>query len=194
MRRDVDLKLLQIGRTARIGNQGLATTFYNQFNEDIAPDLVKILIETDQEVPDFLDAFRPNGDLLFESDDDSDDDDDDDDDNDGGNFGSKGGKPKKAATDWEVVGEELVKETNEDTLGWEVAEEKPPEELDEDTLEWEITEEQPLEELDEHTIFWEVAEEQPLEKSDGDTRSDHDNSHFSDAADRGQECVDGLVF
>ena len=167
LRRDIDLKLLQIGRTARIGNQGLATTFYNQFNEDIAPDLVKILIETGQEVPDFLDAYRPDGDLLFESDDDGGDDDDDD-------FGNKESKPKEAATDWEVVGEGLVKKTNKDTLGWEIAEEKS------------------LEELDEGTICWEVAEEQPLENSDGDTRGDHGgglakvNSRFSDAADNRQ--------
>ena len=69
MCRGVDLKLLHIGRTARIGNQGSATTFYNHNNQSIAPDLVKILIESGQEVPDFLESFKPSGELLFDSDD-----------------------------------------------------------------------------------------------------------------------------
>ncbi|KAF3004182.1 hypothetical protein E8E13_006126 [Curvularia kusanoi] len=49
----------RIGRTARIGNEGKATSFYNDRNEDIAEDLVKILIESKQEVPDFLEQFKP---------------------------------------------------------------------------------------------------------------------------------------
>lgn len=49
----------RIGRTARIGNEGKATSFYNERNEDIAEDLVKILLESKQEVPDFLEQFKP---------------------------------------------------------------------------------------------------------------------------------------
>ncbi|KAJ4293133.1 hypothetical protein N0V90_008415 [Kalmusia sp. IMI 367209] len=49
----------RIGRTARIGNEGKATSFYNDRNEDIAPDLVKILLEAKQEVPEFLDIHKP---------------------------------------------------------------------------------------------------------------------------------------
>jgi ATP-dependent RNA helicase DDX3X len=49
----------RIGRTARMGNEGIATSFYNSRNEDLAPDLVKILIESKQEVPDFLQEFVP---------------------------------------------------------------------------------------------------------------------------------------
>ncbi|KAJ4989848.1 DEAD/DEAH box helicase [Stagonosporopsis vannaccii] len=49
----------RIGRTARIGNEGKATSFYNERNEDIGEDLVKILLESKQEVPDFLDQFKP---------------------------------------------------------------------------------------------------------------------------------------
>ncbi|ORY09244.1 P-loop containing nucleoside triphosphate hydrolase protein [Clohesyomyces aquaticus] len=49
----------RIGRTARIGNEGKATSFYNDRNEDIAEDLVKILIESKQEVPDFLQDKMP---------------------------------------------------------------------------------------------------------------------------------------
>ena len=38
----------RIGRTARIGNMGQATSFYNDRNEDLAPALVNILLETGQ--------------------------------------------------------------------------------------------------------------------------------------------------
>ncbi|OBT60330.1 hypothetical protein VE03_10271 [Pseudogymnoascus sp. 23342-1-I1] len=59
------------GRTARIGNRGLATSFYYDRNEDLAIDLIKTLSETDQPIPDFLQAFMPEGgaaELEFEVD------------------------------------------------------------------------------------------------------------------------------
>jgi len=46
-----------LNRTARVGNPGLATTFYNERNDATASDLVKILIECKQEVPDFLRSY-----------------------------------------------------------------------------------------------------------------------------------------
>jgi ATP-dependent RNA helicase DDX3X len=49
----------RIGRTARIGHAGIATSLYNERNMDIAADLVKILMETGQDVPDFLQEFKP---------------------------------------------------------------------------------------------------------------------------------------
>jgi ATP-dependent RNA helicase DDX3X len=49
----------RIGRTARIGNEGKATSFYNDRNEDLAPNLVKLLLETKQEVPEFLEMHKP---------------------------------------------------------------------------------------------------------------------------------------
>lgn len=60
----------RIGRTARIGNIGMATSFYNERNEDIADDLVKLLLETKQEVPEFLEAYKPEDveDLKFDDD------------------------------------------------------------------------------------------------------------------------------
>ncbi|KAL8962385.1 MAG: hypothetical protein Q9193_001199 [Seirophora villosa] len=59
----------RIGRTARIGNVGLSTSFYNEKNEGIAEDLVKLLMETNQEIPDFLEAFKPSeGELDFQDD------------------------------------------------------------------------------------------------------------------------------
>ncbi|KAI9697485.1 MAG: hypothetical protein M1820_007820 [Bogoriella megaspora] len=60
----------RIGRTARIGNIGMSTSFYNERNEDIAEDLAKILVETNQEVPDFLADKAPNpGDTIVWDDD-----------------------------------------------------------------------------------------------------------------------------
>ncbi|RAL05149.1 DEAD/DEAH box helicase [Aspergillus ibericus CBS 121593] len=50
----------RIGRTARIGNEGLATSFYNHDHDsELAPDLVKLLLETNQKIPDFLDSYIP---------------------------------------------------------------------------------------------------------------------------------------
>jgi ATP-dependent RNA helicase DDX3X len=50
-----------IGRTGRIGNLGIATSFYNERDEDLAEELVKTLLETGQEVPDFLLEHVPEG-------------------------------------------------------------------------------------------------------------------------------------
>ena len=59
----------RIGRTGRIGHKGHATSFYNEKNEDLAPFLVNILLETGQTVPDFLESFKPEGDVPeFEGD------------------------------------------------------------------------------------------------------------------------------
>ena len=59
----------RIGRTARIGNKGMATSFYNERNEDLAPALVKLLLECDQPVPDFLEDYKPaDGALTFSDD------------------------------------------------------------------------------------------------------------------------------
>jgi ATP-dependent RNA helicase DDX3X len=56
----------RIGRTARIGNEGKATSFFNDRNDDIGEDLCKILIESKQEVPDFLEQFKPaDGDIEW---------------------------------------------------------------------------------------------------------------------------------
>ncbi|KAF2452436.1 DEAD/DEAH box RNA helicase [Lineolata rhizophorae] len=61
----IDEYIHRIGRTARIGNEGLATSFYNDKNEDIADKLVKILVENDKPVPDFLQQYTPQeGDKL----------------------------------------------------------------------------------------------------------------------------------
>ncbi|KAK0615763.1 P-loop containing nucleoside triphosphate hydrolase protein [Bombardia bombarda] len=67
----------RIGRTGRIGHRGLATSFYNERDEPIASVLTRTLLETDQEIPDFLEQYVPEGaareHLKFEADSDFDD-------------------------------------------------------------------------------------------------------------------------
>lgn len=94
---DIDEYVHRIGRTGRVGNRGLATSFYNNGNEIIAeyrPSLVtvfvrrltrrelcKLLLECHQEIPEYLASFKPEiqeDHPLFEDDDDDDSDDDDD--------------------------------------------------------------------------------------------------------------------
>ena len=65
----IDDYIHRIGRTARIGNPGLATSFYNDRNTDISAALVKVLLETKQPVPDFLSSLLPEGgDLTWSED------------------------------------------------------------------------------------------------------------------------------
>ncbi|KAL8668693.1 MAG: hypothetical protein Q9168_006690 [Polycauliona sp. 1 TL-2023] len=64
--RDINEYVHRIGRTARIGNIGLATTFYNDKDEGQAEDLVKLMLETGQEIPDFLEGYKPSGTLDFQ--------------------------------------------------------------------------------------------------------------------------------
>ena len=47
------------GRTARIGNEGLATSFYNDRDEPMADFLVKTFIECGQPLPDFFQDRAP---------------------------------------------------------------------------------------------------------------------------------------
>ncbi|KAL8842083.1 MAG: hypothetical protein Q9170_000687 [Blastenia crenularia] len=63
--KDINEYVHRIGRTARIGNVGLSTSFYNDKDEGVAEDLVRLLLETEQEVPDFLADFKPSGELDF---------------------------------------------------------------------------------------------------------------------------------
>ena len=62
----------RIGRTARIGNVGMATSFYNEKNEDIAEALTKLLVENHQKVPEFLESYKPESEEELKFDDDTD--------------------------------------------------------------------------------------------------------------------------
>ncbi|KAF9543390.1 hypothetical protein EC957_000900 [Mortierella hygrophila] len=54
---EIDEYVHRIGRTARAGNPGLATTFYTDSNTVIASQLTKLLVECQQVVPEFLQEF-----------------------------------------------------------------------------------------------------------------------------------------
>ncbi|KAI9163282.1 ATP-dependent RNA helicase ded1 [Paramyrothecium foliicola] len=51
----------RIGRTGRIGHKGVATSLYGERDEPIASVLTRTLLETKQEIPDFLQGYVPEG-------------------------------------------------------------------------------------------------------------------------------------
>lgn len=51
---DIEEYVHRIGRTGRMGNLGVATSFFNDKNRSIASDLLELLVETKQDVPTFL--------------------------------------------------------------------------------------------------------------------------------------------
>lgn len=51
---DVEEYVHRIGRTGRMGNLGVATSFFNDKNRNIAGDLLELLVEAKQVIPDFL--------------------------------------------------------------------------------------------------------------------------------------------
>ncbi|KAF7721211.1 DEAD-box ATP-dependent RNA helicase [Apophysomyces ossiformis] len=54
---DIDDYVHRIGRTGRAGHTGLATSFFNRNNKNIARDLLGLLKEAKQEIPDWLDSI-----------------------------------------------------------------------------------------------------------------------------------------
>lgn len=54
---DIEEYVHRIGRTGRMGNLGVATSFFNDKNRNIVRDLVELLSETNQEVPSWLESF-----------------------------------------------------------------------------------------------------------------------------------------
>ncbi|KAK6643483.1 hypothetical protein RUM43_004988 [Polyplax serrata] len=58
----IDEYVHRIGRTGRVGNRGLATSFYDSERDGhLASSLVTILQQAEQEVPDFLQAMGGSG-------------------------------------------------------------------------------------------------------------------------------------
>ena len=68
---DVEEYVHRIGRTGRMGNLGLATSFFNEKNRNLTKDLVELIVESNQELPGTengysrkiisLDIFTKNG-------------------------------------------------------------------------------------------------------------------------------------
>ncbi|VDL71738.1 unnamed protein product [Nippostrongylus brasiliensis] len=59
---EVDEYVHRIGRTGRVGNIGLATSFFNEKNRNIARDLMDLIVEANQELPEWLE--RVAGDVA----------------------------------------------------------------------------------------------------------------------------------
>ncbi|QPH18825.1 hypothetical protein C2857_003925 [Epichloe festucae Fl1] len=55
----------RIGRTGRIGHRGVATSLFSPTHDDaMASVLTRTLLETDQEIPEFLQMYIPEGDAA----------------------------------------------------------------------------------------------------------------------------------
>lgn len=54
---DIEEYVHRIGRTGRVGNLGLATSFFNEKNRNIARELFEIMLETKQELPPWLEGM-----------------------------------------------------------------------------------------------------------------------------------------
>jgi len=54
---DVEEYVHRIGRTGRMGNLGLATSFFNDKNRNLTKDLVELIVESNQELPQWLEAL-----------------------------------------------------------------------------------------------------------------------------------------
>lgn len=54
---DIEEYVHRIGRTGRVGHTGLATSFFNDKNRNVARDLMDILAEAKQEVPPWLESM-----------------------------------------------------------------------------------------------------------------------------------------
>lgn len=55
---DIEEYVHRIGRTGRVGNLGLATSFFNDKNKNIIRDLNELLVEAKQEVPTWLESMN----------------------------------------------------------------------------------------------------------------------------------------
>ncbi|KZV69266.1 DEAD-domain-containing protein [Peniophora sp. CONT] len=53
---DIDDYVHRIGRTGRAGNTGVSTAFFNRGNKNIVRDLVELLREANQDIPDWLES------------------------------------------------------------------------------------------------------------------------------------------
>jgi ATP-dependent RNA helicase DDX3X len=54
---DVEEYVHRIGRTGRMGNLGLATSFFNEKNRNLTKELVELIVESNQELPAWLESM-----------------------------------------------------------------------------------------------------------------------------------------
>lgn len=55
---DIEEYVHRIGRTGRMGNLGVATSFFNEKNRNLVRDLVELISETKQEMPTWLESIN----------------------------------------------------------------------------------------------------------------------------------------
>ena len=48
---------LRIGRTGRMGNLGLATSFFNDKNQNLVKELVELIVEANKDLPSWLEEM-----------------------------------------------------------------------------------------------------------------------------------------
>lgn len=58
---DIEEYVHRIGRTGRMGNLGLATSFFNDRNRNLATGLMDLLIEAKQDVPSWMESVAADG-------------------------------------------------------------------------------------------------------------------------------------
>lgn len=58
---DVEEYVHRIGRTGRMGNLGVATSFFNDRNRNLASAMIDLLAEAKQETPSFLESVAADG-------------------------------------------------------------------------------------------------------------------------------------
>ena len=58
---DVEEYVHRIGRTGRMGNLGLATSFFNEKNRNLTKELVELIVESNQELPGKTSSYEPMG-------------------------------------------------------------------------------------------------------------------------------------
>jgi len=62
---DVEEYVHRIGRTGRMGNLGLATSFFNDKNKNLCRDLVELIVEANQELPSWLESMAMDSNRGF---------------------------------------------------------------------------------------------------------------------------------
>lgn len=58
---DIDEYVHRIGRTGRVGNIGVATSFFNDKNRNISHELAELIVEANQELPEWLEEISREG-------------------------------------------------------------------------------------------------------------------------------------
>ena len=65
LHKQLHISLLRIGRTGRMGNLGLATSFFNDKNRNLVKDLVELIVEANQDLPSWLEAMSLDSRNMF---------------------------------------------------------------------------------------------------------------------------------